>query len=93
MDKKKNSLFWTVCDVLFVLVLCFVMLIAITVITSAVTANAQPFTGYVISWPLLIAVVAALGIYLLYMVRTSLSTLRDFYETANKTSDKEDDHE
>lgn len=91
MQKKKSSLFMTVFDVLFVLVLCFIMLIAISVISKAIGAGTQSPDGYHISLPILIGAVASLVVYLTYMIRKTTGSLREFYDAASANVDNEED--
>jgi uncharacterized integral membrane protein len=74
--KKRDwkATFLMVWDVLFVLVLCFVVLLTTMLVTKS--AGGAEFMGYSINLPLLIGVIAALVIYLGFMVTTSLKSLR-----------------
>lgn len=69
---NRKELFWTVCDILFILILCFVVLFA----TMMLTKGPGTFTGYVVYWQRLCAVVGALMLYFAYMLHKSLKSLR-----------------
>ena len=68
--KETLLLLW---DVLFVLVLCFVILLATMLLTKS--ESVEPFTGYHVSIPRLFAVAASLSIYLGFMLKISLKSL------------------
>lgn len=74
--KKKNwkELFITAFDVLFVLILCFVILLTTMLVTKG--GGGEDFTGYSLNLPLLCAVVLALVGYLGFMLKVSIGMLR-----------------
>ncbi len=82
--------FLMVCDVLFVLILCFVVLLATMLITTD-DGTSEVFTGYIISPALLIGVVVSCGFYLAYMLTKSRKSLRELTENmfANEEKKKE----
>ena len=75
--KKRNwkDLFMTVFDVMFVLVLCFVILLTTMLVTQG--GGEEPFTGYTINVPILCGVVVALVGYLCFLLKVSIGMLRD----------------
>lgn len=74
--KRKNwkELFMTAFDVLFVLILCFVILLTTMLVTKG--DGGEAFTGYSLNLPLLCAVVLALVGYLGFMLKVSIGMLR-----------------
>ncbi len=76
MKNKRDwkGIFLMVWDILFVLILCFVVLLTTMLVTRS--AGSTEFTGYTIQPALLIGVIAALVIYLGFMVTASLKGLR-----------------
>jgi hypothetical protein len=73
--KETFLLLW---DILFVLILCFAILLATMLLTKS--ESLEPFTGYHVSILRLSAVAAALSIYLGFMLRVSLKGLRVLVE-------------
>ncbi|OUN07344.1 hypothetical protein B5G43_05260 [Flavonifractor sp. An92] len=80
MKKKRDwkGLFLMVWDILFVLILCFVVLLTTMLVTRS--SGSTEFTGYTVQPALLIGVIAALVIYLGFMVTASLKSLRSLIE-------------
>ena len=74
--KKRNwkEVFMTAFDVLFVLILCFVILLTTMLVTKG--DGGEAFTGYSLNLPLLCAVVLALAVYLGVMLKVSIGMLR-----------------
>ena len=74
--KRGKATQWlvTAMDVLFVLVLCFAVLLTTMLITTAGESGQK--TAYHVSWPLLIAVAGSIGGYLAFMLRNSLKALK-----------------
>jgi hypothetical protein len=77
-DLKAKAL--TVCDVLFVLVLCFIVLLTTMMLTKSTTGGA--IVGYTLDIPLLLGVIAALAIYLGFMLKNSMKDLDRLIEEA-----------
>ncbi|HJB56847.1 MAG TPA: hypothetical protein H9714_04765 [Candidatus Flavonifractor intestinipullorum] len=78
---KKRSwkdTFMMVWDVLFVLILCFVILLTTMLVTQS--GGESEFTGYTIHPLLLLGVIVAVGGYLCFMVKVSLGMLRRLIE-------------
>ena len=75
MEKRDwKATLMMVVDILFVLILCFVVLLTTMLVTQS--GDSGEFTGYTISWPILIGVVISLVVYLGYMLKNSLKSLR-----------------
>lgn len=74
---KKEKLM-TFCDMIFVLVLCFVVLLATMLLTSGKT-EVQP-GNYMVSLPRLAATAGAILFYLIFMLRRSLKSLDEMTE-------------
>lgn len=91
--KKRDwkATFLMVWDIMFVLILCFVVLLTTMLVTKS--SGSTEFTGYTLNIPLLAGVVAALVIYLGFMVTTSLKSLRRLVDKffSNQKNDKEVD--
>lgn len=60
-------------DILFVLILCFVVLLTTMLISKS---SAHSGAGYSIRLPLLGGVIVSLAVYLGFMLKTSLASLR-----------------
>jgi len=81
--------FWMICDILFVLILCFVVLLVTMLIATNFGRN-EIFTGYTIHPFLLLDVIAAIVIYFAYMMKNSLKSLRDItHDMINKDAEQE----
>ena len=81
-----------VCDIMFVLILCFVVLLTTMLVTKS--TGSVEFTGYKINIPILGGVVISLGVYLGFMLHNSLNSLRRLvnkFFSKNKDTDKEVD--
>ena len=65
-------------DMLFVLILCFVILLTTMLVTQS--GGECEFTGYTIHPLLLLGVIVAVGGYLCFMVKVSLGMLRRLIE-------------
>jgi len=78
-------------DILFVLILCFVVLLTTMLVTKS--SGSAEFTGYTISVPILAGVVISLAVYLGFMLTNSLKSLRHLVDKFfnGKTSDEEGD--
>lgn len=78
--KKRNwkDLLLMVWDILFVLILCFVVLLTTMLVTRS--AGSAEFQGYTIQPALLLGVIAALVLYLGFMVTASLKGLRQLID-------------
>lgn len=92
--KKRDwkATFMMVWDIMFVLVLCFVVLLTTMLVTKS--AGSAEFTGYTISVPILLGVVVSLAVYLGFMLTNSLKSLRhlvDKFFAKNPRADKEVD--
>ena len=92
--KKRDwkAVFMMVWDILFILILCFVILITTMLITKS--ADSAEFTGYTVNIPLLAGVVISLAAYLGFMLSKSLKSLRalvDKYFCEKKGDDGEVD--
>lgn len=75
MKKQKwKETFLLLWDILFVLILCFTVLLVTMLVTEF--QSTEPFTGYHISIGKLVSVAASLIIYLGFMLKTSLKSLR-----------------
>ena len=89
--KKWKHILLTLWDVLFVLVLCFSILLT-TMLVSRSTDQVQ-FTGYTIDPILLVSVIVSIGLYLAFMLHASLKELRNivnsyFSGCSEETEDK-----
>ncbi len=84
---KKEKLM-TFCDMVFVLVLCFVILLATMLLTSG-GAGAQP-GQYVVSLPRLAATAGAILFYLFFMLKLSLKSLKDMTKAWEENAAQED---
>lgn len=92
--KKRDwkAVFMMVWDILFILILCFVILITTMLVTKS--ADSTEFTGYTVNIPLLAGVVISLAAYLGFMLSKSLESLRalvDKYFCEKKGDDGEVD--
>lgn len=92
--KKRDwkAVFMMVWDILFILILCFVILITTMLVTKS--ADSTEFTGYTVNIPLLAGVVISLVAYLGFMLSKSLKSLRalvDKYFCEKKGDDGEVD--
>lgn len=92
--KKRDwkAVFMMVWDILFILILCFVILITTMLVTKS--ADSTEFTGYTVNIPLLAGVVISLAAYLGFMLSKSLKSLRalvDKYFCEKKGDDGEVD--
>lgn len=78
--KKRDwkATFMMVWDIMFVLILCFVVLLTTMLVTKSL--GTTEFTGYSISVPILAGVIISLGVYLVFMLKSSLKSLRDLNE-------------
>ena len=65
----------TIWDILFVLILCFVVLLTTMLVTKSAGGSAGK--GYTLNLPLLLGVVLALAVYLGFMLRESRKALRE----------------
>lgn len=89
MEKRDwKTTIMTVVDILFVLILCFVILLTTMLVTKS--SGSSEFTGYTISLPVLCGVVIFLVVYLGYMLKNSLKSLRHL---VNKYFDAHPDKE
>lgn len=84
---KKRERFWLVCDILFLLVLCFAVLFATMLLTTRTGGQAEVFAGYRVRLVPLLAAAAALGVYFVYLLRHSLRSLRDMVRRSGKDGD------
>ena len=92
--KKRDwkAVFMMAWDILFILILCFVILITTMLVTKS--ADSTEFTGYTVNIPLLAGVVISLAAYLGFMLSKSLKSLRalvDKYFCEKKGDDGEVD--
>ena len=92
--KKRDwkATFMMVWDIMFVLILCFVVLLTTMLVTKS--TGSTEFTGYTISVPILGGVVISLAVYLGFMLKNSLKSLRylvDKFFSNNKNTDEEVD--
>lgn len=75
MEKRDwKATLMMVVDILFVLILCFVILLTTMLVTKS--SGSSEFSGYSISLPILAGVVISLVVYLGYMLKNSLKSLR-----------------
>ena len=75
MEKRDwKATLMMVVDILFVLILCFVILLTTMLVTKS--SGSSEFSGYSISLPILAGVVISLAVYLGYMLKNSLKSLR-----------------
>lgn len=72
------------CDVLFVLVLCFVVLLIAMLLTNMVSGD---FAGYHINPPMLLGAMGAIGLYLIFVVKKSSRQLKELTEEFFDTND------
>lgn len=93
MKKKRDwkGLFLTIWDILFVLILCFVVLLTTMLVTKS--AGSPAFTGYTLRPALLLGVIAALALYLGFMVTASLKGLRQLIERYFRRQDGKTEEE
>lgn len=91
MKEKKDfkTLALTVWDILFVLVLCFAVLLLAMLLMRRL-GEGDFSAGYVISWPMLIGVVAALCVFLAYVLRKSTKEYRSMVEQYSGKEDADD---
>lgn len=79
-------------DILFVLILCFIVLLTTMLLTKGNSSEA--FTGYSLNPLLLLGLIAALGGYLFFMLHMSLKSLRElitrFFEQNKDEKEKEE---
>lgn len=75
MKNWKKTLM-TVVDIVFVLVLCFVVLLTTMLVTKSMGGNDYS-GGYTINWLVLGGVVVSLAVYLGFMLKTSLKSLKE----------------
>ena len=91
---KKRSLrdmLMTAVDVMFVLVLCFAILLTTMLLTRS--GGSEEFTGYTINILVLAGVIISIAVYLIFMLKVSIGMLRDIisgYFKGNKTSEEEE---
>ena len=94
MNKRnwKETLMMVV-DILFVLILCFVVLLTTMLVTKSL-GSADYSNGYTINWAILGGVVLSLVVYLGFMLKKSMGSLKDLvakYFAAHGENDKEVD--
>lgn len=93
--KKRDwkATFMMVWDIMFVLILCFVILLTTMLVTKS--TGSTEFTGYTISVPILAGVVISLVVYLGFMLTNSLKSLRrlvdKFFSGKQNTSEEAGD--
>lgn len=83
MKNWKETLMMVV-DIVFVLVLCFVVLLTTMLVTKSMGGNDYS-NGYTINWFILGGVVVSLAVYLGFMLKNSMKSLNDlvnkYFET------------
>ena len=90
---KKRSLkdmLMTAVDVMFVLILCFAILLTTMLLTRS--DGGEAFTGYSINIPVLAGVIISVALYLVFMRKVSIGMLRDIisgFFKKHETSEKE----
>jgi len=93
MKKNWKESLMMVVDIMFVLILCFVVLLTTMLVTKSL-GSADYSNGYTISWPILIGVVLSLVVYLGFMLKSSMGSLKtlvaEFFGDRSET-DKEVD--
>jgi len=77
--KHENSLCMEVFDVMFIMLLCFVILLTTMLMRGKVFVGAGSTAGidYSLNLPIFVMVVFALGIYMLYVISKSNKELKD----------------
>ena len=90
MKPKWIELLNTFIDTFFVLVLFFITLLVTIAINDQ--SFTEHFSGYTLSLPILCLVVAAIGGYVVFLLRTSIREQREFIErhfSKEKSQDEE----
>ena len=74
MKKNWKESLMMVVDIMFVLILCFVVLLTTMLVTKSI-GSADYSNGYTINWLILGGVVVSLVVYLGFMLKNSMGTL------------------
>lgn len=84
MKKNWKESLMMVVDIMFVLILCFVVLLTTMLVTKSI-GGTDYSNGYTINWLILGGVVVSLIVYLGFMLKTSMKSLNDlvnkYFET------------
>lgn len=83
-----KSVLLTISDIMFVLILCFVVLLTTMLLTKS--ESGTTVTGYQIQIPLLVGVIISLVGYLCFVIKTSTNMLRELinYFFSNQESNE-----
>ncbi|MBQ9733329.1 MAG: hypothetical protein IJV74_03740 [Clostridia bacterium] len=76
MKKNWKESLMMVIDIMFVLILCFVVLLTTMLVTKSI-GGTDYSNGYTINWLILGGVVVSLVVYLGFMLKTSMKSLND----------------
>ena len=74
MKKNWKESLMMVVDIMFVLILCFVVLLTTMLVTKSI-GGSDYSNGYTINWAILGGVVVSLVVYLGFMLKNSMSSL------------------
>ena len=89
MKKNWKESLMMVVDIMFVLILCFVVLLTTMLVTKSI-GGTDYSNGYTINWLILGGVGVSLVVYLGFMLKTSMKSLNDL---VNKYFDSHKDEE
>ena len=87
--RSSKDTFWLICDIFFVLVLCFAVLFSTLFVTNAIELNDYTVNGYIISIPILLGTAVTIGGYLVFMLSVSLKGYREVEEVYQREREKE----
>lgn len=76
MKKNWKESLMMVVDIMFVLILCFVVLLTTMLVTKSI-GGTDYSNGYTINWLILGGVVVSLVVYLGFMLKTSMKSLNN----------------
>ena len=76
MKKNWKESAMMVIDIMFVLILCFVVLLTTMLVTKSI-GGTDYSNGYTINWLILGGVVVSLVVYLGFMLKSSMKSLND----------------
>ena len=76
MKKNWKESLMMVIDIMFVLILCFVVLLTTMLVTKSI-GGTDYSNGYTINWLILGGVVVSLVVYLGFMLKTSMKSLNN----------------
>ena len=93
MKKNWKESLMMVVDIMFVLILCFVVLLTTMLVTKSIGGNDYS-NGYTINWLILGGVVVSLAVYLGFMLKQSMGSLNslinNYFEKHPETKEEVD---